>query len=226
MKFNRVLPPPGWSRWWILSAILLGLVLPSALAAIVTVGGYYPLGIPFSGSALWGDLGVAFAILGTGTIILIAAPIYSLLAWSWRPIVLALILVIVGMGGIAPAIIGAKYLRLWGFDLFSRRSEDMVNAIEEYSRATGAPPATLAALVPDYLPSIPKTGMAAQPDYRYEPKSGPCSVENAWHLWVSVTQFIDMNRLLYCPKQDYPPARDDVLSRTVIGTWVHDHIDF
>jgi hypothetical protein len=56
--------------------------------------------------------------------------------------------------------------------------------------------------------------------------SGPCSIENKWHLRVEVREFIDMNRMLYCPQQDYGSAERGVLSRTQVGSWVHDRIDF
>jgi hypothetical protein len=43
---------------------------------------------------------------------------------------------------------------------------------------------------------------------------------------VDVNEFIDMNRLLYCPAQDYEQFPKHVRSRTAVGAWVHDRIYF
>ncbi len=68
--------------------------------------------------------------------------------------------------------------------------------------------------------------MAVHPDYYYSATPGECSIRSKWHLSVDVSEFIDMNRLLYCPAQDYEPTPKHVRSRTAVGAWVHDRIDF
>jgi hypothetical protein len=102
----------------------------------------------------------------------------------------------------------------------------VIDAIEHYARANGRPPVLLAELVPAYLSVVPKTGMAAYLRYEYEATSGDCAPGNKWHLRVPVHEFIDLNRLLHCPAQDYGPAKDHVLVRTTVGSWVHDIINF
>jgi hypothetical protein len=211
---------------WFIGAALLGVLLPALLAAITMIAGYCPMGSALPRELPWGHFGVILLIFGMSAIILCAAPIYALLAWHWRPLALGAIFAVGAVVGFVPGTMAGNYVQNWAFDLFDQRSAGLVGAIQKYELVNGGPPRSLAELVPEYLPTIPMTGRAAAPDYRYEAKGGPCSDQNAWHVWVSVPQFIDMDRLLYCPKQDYAPAGDEVLSRTAVGTWVYDHIDF
>ena len=92
MTFKRVLRPPGWSVWWVVGAALLGLILPAALAALLMLAGYYPVGSMLPRSVFWTEFGTFLVIDGCAAMILAAALIYSLLAWSWRPLALALTL--------------------------------------------------------------------------------------------------------------------------------------
>ena len=226
MKLRRLISPPGWSTRWIFGAVLLGLIFPTILAASIMLAGYYPVGGALPDTSFWSDTGAIAVIFCAGTLILAVAPIYALVAWSWRPLALALILIVAGIGGVVPAVIAGSHLRLWAFSLFAQRSETLVSAIGSYVDRTGAPPASLDALVPDYLSSVPRTGMAADTEYWYQPHGGECTSRNQWHLSVSVSQFIDMNRLLYCPDQDYAPAQYPIVSRTKVGTWVYDEVVF
>jgi hypothetical protein len=226
MKLRRLVSPPGWSMRWIIGAVLLGLILPVILAASVIVAGYYPVGGALPDTSFWSDTGAIAVIFCAGVLVLAGAPIYAVLAWNWRPLAVALILVVAGIGGVVPAVMAAQQLRLWAFSLFAARSEVLVRAIESYVERTGAPPATIDALVPDYLPSVPRTGMAADTEYRYQSHGGECTSRSRWNLSVSVSQFIDMNRLLYCPDHDYASAQYPILSRTKVGTWVYDEVDF
>jgi hypothetical protein len=221
MRFKRLLPPPGRSAWWLGGAILFGFFLPAVVAAIIMVAGFYPIGSILPRSMFWSEFGVFLAVLCIGAIVVALVPLYSLLAWSWRPLVLALLFVLFLIAGLLPGLIAGKYVQFEAFSLFSTRSADLTTAIADYERATGAPPRNLSALVPSYSPSIPGTGMAIQADYRYEPKAGPCQVSSAWHLAVHLPEFLSAYRLLYCPNHDYGSV-DESSERKIFGAWLYD----
>jgi hypothetical protein len=224
MGLARLLPPPGRSRWWFIGAFLFGFALPGALAALLMVAGYYPIGRALPPSVFWTEFGPVLAIWGAAVIILVAAPLYSLFAWSWRPLLLAAVIGFGGLLGFVPGMIGGEYVRDWAFDLFSGRSATVVEAIANHVRMTGMPPATLAELRPDYLTTIPGTGMAQAPEYAYEAEPGPCSFKNKWHLSVLVRDFLSVHRLLYCPEQDTTMV-EDAGARTRFGNWLYELID-
>jgi len=224
--------PPEASRpvLWFAVAALSGFALPPTMAALVAVLVYFPIG------SVLGDivdmdymatiLGVIFVLLAIASGVLFAGIINALFARRWWPAILA---VLFGVGlclGFVPGLSVGASIRSWGLKDFVDRSTVVIDAIERYSHATGKPPGSLADLMPTYLAAFPKTGMALYPDYEYVVLSGPCSINSKWHLSVDVNEFIDMNRLLYCPAQDHDPTPKHVLSRTAIGAWVHDRIDF
>jgi hypothetical protein len=105
-------------------------------------------------------------------------------------------------------------IRMIGLERMADRSVVLVEAIEAFAHDHGAPPDTLEALVPSYLPAVPSTGMAAAPTYEYSTGNVPCSGENAWSIWVEPAVF---ETFLYCPKRDYGQPMWD---RQQIGTWL------
>jgi hypothetical protein len=198
-----------------------GFVLPAVIAAILMVAGFYPIGSALPRSLFWSESGAFVAVLCIGCILVVPMPIYSLLAWSWRPLVLGLFFVLFLIAGLLPGMIAGKYVQFGAFGLFSTRSADLIKAIADYERATGAPPRDLSTLIPDYLSSIPGTGMAIQAYYRYEAKAGPCGAGNAWHLAGHLPEFLSAYRLLYCPDHDYGQV-DGSPERRMFGTWLYD----
>lgn len=225
MVANR-LPVPGRSVWWLAAAMLGGLAMPSIVAAFLTMAGFYPIGSALPQSWVFRAIGAMAVAFGMGMVIFATIALYALIAWNWRPLVLAVLFALFGILGLLPAMLLTEQMSQWAFGLFAERSATLIAAIEGYSVATGAPPDSLSALVPQYLAEFPRTGMAAHPDYRYVPRSGPCSIESGWHLTVDVPVFMDMNVLLYCPDRNYNTAVYPILSRTAIGAWVHDRIAF
>ncbi|MBI5834521.1 MAG: hypothetical protein HZB16_19660, partial [Armatimonadetes bacterium] len=63
-------------------------------------------------------------------------------------------------------------VRLARLDDLGRRSQPLIDAVRAYERDYGEPPATLADLVPKYLPAVPRTGLIGYPDYQYDPGVG------------------------------------------------------
>lgn len=92
------------------------------------------------------------------------------------------------------------------FEQLAERSQALVQAIRLYDADYGRPPASLANLVPEYLPEIPRTGMAAYPDYKYK----VCDVSdecegNAWVLSVPTPiGFLNWDEFVYYPSGNYP----------------------
>jgi hypothetical protein len=54
-----------------------------------------------------------------------------------------------------PGIATHLHLKKVAFDLLANRSISLVEAIRKYERELGSPPATLADLVPRFLPDVP-----------------------------------------------------------------------
>jgi hypothetical protein len=77
-------------------------------------------------------------------------------------------------------------VRTTAFHRLAARSAPLVLAIRAYDTKYGQPPPDLAALVPEYFPSVPGTGMGAYPNYRYlVGKPAASYAGNPWVLVVS-----------------------------------------
>jgi hypothetical protein len=202
MKFERILRPPVGFRWW-LGAVATGFAAPTAFTVLVILAGYYPIGSWLPASGLLTPLGIFLAIGVTAISALLAAPAYALLAWNWRPIALGALFEVCLFFGLAPAEMTGDLMLKLSFDSLERRNPELIKAIEAYAYENGTPPATLAQLVPDYLPAIPRTGIAVRPDYDYEPKPGLCGFArdrpSDWNLSVSIGGALIMHQVFYCP---------------------------
>jgi hypothetical protein len=213
MKLVRILRPPIGIGWW-LGAVAAGLAVPTAFTVLIILGGYYPIGSWLPASDLLTPWGIVLAIGAIAAGVILAGPAYALLAWSWRPVALAVLFELCLFLGLAPARITGDLMLRIAFDLLESRNSELINAIETYERERGAPPATLTQLVPDYLPSIPQTGVAVAPYYEYETNPALCSVSKErpsdWHLSVSVGGFLIVHQLFYCPG---------------IGSWLYEQSD-
>jgi hypothetical protein len=202
MKSERILRPPVGFRWW-LGAVAAGFAAPTAFTVLVILAGYYPIGRWLPASGLLTPLGVFLAIGVTAVSALLAAPAYALLAWNWRPIALAVLFEVCLFFGLAPAEMTGDLMLKLSFDSLESRNPELIKAIEAYAHDKGAPPATLAQLIPDYIPAIPHTGIAVRPDYDYEPKPGLCGVSkdrpSNWNLSVSIGGAIIIHHVFYCP---------------------------
>jgi len=203
MRFKK-LPPPGSSVWWLAGSNLLGLLLPVTSAALAIVGTYFPVGTyPVFAQLLNANIIVLLGV-GVSTIVLLGGPLYALLAWSWRPFVLASFFGLSLIFGLAIGVMVASALSDLGLSLFLRRSEVVINAILEYEQLNEAPPATLTDLVPRQLPALPSTGMSVAPNYDYAPRPGFCSPQNSWSLLIRLPGgLMSIDYLIYCPAKDY-----------------------
>ncbi|MEK6643234.1 MAG: hypothetical protein AABZ08_04940 [Planctomycetota bacterium] len=91
------------------------------------------------------------------------------------------------------------------FAALAIRSKPLVAAIRAYERDHGSPPEILNNLVPDYLASIPSTGMGAYPTYRYGTDHVAKQWKNPWVLYVfTPSGGINFDEFAYLPNQNYP----------------------
>lgn len=99
-------------------------------------------------------------------------------------------------------------VRIAAFRDLAGRSAPVVHAIQSYESRHGAPPTDLAALVPEFLPSIPGTGMAAYPNYEYHVGKSAAHYEgNPWVLEVfTPTGLINFDQFVFFPLQNYPES--------------------
>lgn len=124
------------------------------------------------------------------------------------------------MGFIVSLRIGES-IRMNAFHSLAERSRPLVSAIRAYEQKHGNPPASLQALVPEFIASVPSTGMGAYPEYRY-------SVTNTYqgNPWM-ITVFtpsggINFDQFMYLPLTNYPKAGfGGWLER--VGDWAYVH---
>ena len=94
-------------------------------------------------------------------------------------------------------------------EAMARRSQPLIQAIRAYERDHGSPPDGLDALVPDYLPKVPETGISVYPTYLYNRAEDGAGAGNPWQLRVPTPRrdsFLSFDRMLYLPKQNYELA--------------------
>lgn len=99
-----------------------------------------------------------------------------------------------------------KQIRNSAFHDLASRSAPLVDAIHEFTDQHGSPPGALKELVPDYLGKVPRTGIMAYPDYRYEVGEDAKRYEgNPWVLRVSTPSGgINFDEFMYFPLRNYP----------------------
>lgn len=98
------------------------------------------------------------------------------------------------------------------FREFAIRSEPVVVAVEEFTRAQGRPPTNMMELVPRFLPEEPKTGIACSPKFKMlvGPKDGRLR-GNPWGMQVTAGgSGLKWDECLFLPDQNYRPAGEFV----------------
>ncbi len=98
-------------------------------------------------------------------------------------------------------------IRMHAFAGLAQRSEPLVAAIKSYELKYGKPPDSLEALIPEFLPAVPRTGMGAYPEYRYliADENRGDNDGNPWVIIVNTpTGILNSDRFFYYPLQNYP----------------------
>jgi hypothetical protein len=154
---------------------------------------------------LWNMLFLLFPLFLLALAVILVSVVLLIFRKTRRPAFLALIagftyLVIY----IGVSLIGGR-VRMHGFHKLAQRSAPIVQAIKKFEAEKGHRPNSLEELVPQYLPSIPNTGMGAYPKYEYEVgKIGEWD-DNPWVLYVNTPSGgVNWDMFMYFPKQNYP----------------------
>jgi hypothetical protein len=113
-------------------------------------------------------------------------------------------------------------LRMSAFHRLAERSKPLVAAVRAFEQKHGRPPESLKALVPEFLPSVPSTGLGAYPEYRY---STPATNHggNPWIITVfTPSGGINFDQFMYLPLTNYPKrGYGGWLER--VGDWAYVH---
>lgn len=119
----------------------------------------------------------------------------------------------------------ARSVRRAGMHAATERAQPLVAAIERFERERGEPPKALEDLVPEYLPTVPSTGMMAYPKFRYHTgdEAQRRYENNPWALSIFTPSYVlNWDMMLYLPKQNYP-ERGYGGSLERIGDWAYVH---
>ncbi len=116
-------------------------------------------------------------------------------------------------------------IRMKTFERLGERSMPLVSAIHRFCTDSGRPPQTLSELVPAYLEQVPRTGIAAYPEFDYV--SGEDALlyfdANPWAIFVRCPfTLFNWDRFLYLPRKNYPlRGYGGTLER--LGDWAYVH---
>ena len=116
-------------------------------------------------------------------------------------------------------------VRMYGFHRLAERSVPLVQAIRGFENEKGHPPNSLKDLIPEYLHSIPDTGMGAYPNYKYivGEESRKCWDNNPWVLYIDTSSGgLNWDMFMYFPNQNYP-KRGYGGALEQIGYWAYVH---
>ncbi|MCY3003048.1 MAG: hypothetical protein NTV21_14695 [Planctomycetota bacterium] len=114
-----------------------------------------------------------------------------------------------------PLVSGARELAL---ERLVRRSEPVVAALRAFEARNGLPPPSLDALVPEFLPSIPATGIPDASSYAYEFEPASDNSPPSWRLGIKLGGIFDFDELVLT--SDGKPWLFNEFSDTRIGEWM------
>ena len=118
-------------------------------------------------------------------------------------------------------------IRTDAFAEAGRSGAPIISALSQYHAGNGEYPEKLSALVPDYLPEIPWTGLIGYPEFYYfkanreykNVKDYPADYELGIHCGVALINF---DTFFYWPSEKYPDrGRGGSIER--IDNWAYVH---
>jgi len=96
-------------------------------------------------------------------------------------------------------------IRMAAFADLASRSTPLVAAIKSFEQKYGRPPESLSALAPEFIASVPWTGLRAYPSYGYFVGKENRFSGNPWVLSVfSSSGILNFDTFVYYPLQNYP----------------------
>jgi len=108
-------------------------------------------------------------------------------------------------------------VRMSAFHRAAERSKPLIGTIRAFEEKHGHPPESPHALVPEYQPSVPTTGMGANPDYGYSTNEVR---GNSWMLSVSASRGLSFDMFLYFPRTNYSDLGSSPKVKRV-GDWAY-----
>jgi hypothetical protein len=123
-------------------------------------------------------------------------------------------LAVVFIGCFVGGLVWGRFVRQGELERLPSRAQPLVDAITAYETKNGRPPDSLDELVPDYLSSIPDTGVGYDPRFSYFKLSPDSYRGNAWGLRGPCPSAMSFDYFSYYPRQNYQELG---LSR--IGNW-------
>lgn len=201
--------------YWGLGGLVLGALLSIVIAVIIVLIAYYPIGTYLPDFGLHSFVFALLGLIGLAGVFGLCGLVLAAVRRSWRPIGLAVAAIIGLVAGVYPADWVYDSMLWQGYELLSARSAKLIAAIENYERANGRAPGELAQLIPEYIDSIPSTGVPRSPHYDYADGASLCSAENGWELSVPAGDFIVFDTFFYCPLRDYAQRFK------IVGSWAY-----
>lgn len=114
-------------------------------------------------------------------------------------------------------------LRRAAFRDLAERSMPLVEAVKSFEANEGRLPESVEELVPRYLKSVPHTGLAAHPKYKYlTGKTATFWLENPWVIQVDARRIHGFDKFSYFPLQNYPETFDGHEFERM-GAWAYLH---
>jgi ABC-type transport system involved in multi-copper enzyme maturation permease subunit len=206
-------------------AVLVTALTATALNSLVIVAHYYAVSANGSDILLWYTVPLMLPLLIALVAIVISLPFFLIRSKRKEAISLFSVAGVYLAFGILCLSIGSK-VRMRGFERLADRSRLLIAAVHRFHAENKRPPDSLAELVPNYLATIPNTGMAAYPKYEYV--TGRHAFENydgnPWAVWVDTPSGgINWDIFLYYPRQNYPQrGHGGYLERVKDWAYVHE----
>jgi len=210
----EVLRSPAAKQWWPWIFASPFLIVLFEYLAIAPVG---------SQMFLWFELPFILSLFAA-LIAVVVLPLCLIVCRFRKPVLAWLIASLCFLPLAFGGLVVGKKVRSAAFDNLAERSAPLISAISRYIDDRGAPPQTLDELVPDYLSEIPKTGIMAYSEYRYEVGEDTERYEgNPWILRVfTPSGGINFDEFMYFPLQNYPD-RGYGGSFERVGDWAYLH---
>lgn len=191
--------------------VRLGAVAGGAIAAAAVAVEFFGRGR---------DLGYAFllvpllSLVVLGALALFLSPLESLRNRALTTLVVCVVATPFLLAGF-PLVSRASDFAL---ERLIRRSEPLVAALRAFEARHGQPPPNLDALVPEFLPSLPATGVPGAPNFSYELYLESETSPTPWRLGIALGGVFDFDELVLT--SDGQPRLFDAFSNTRIGEWM------
>ena len=208
---------------------IVGVTLFSLLLPTVTL--LFQIVELLPGPAWLGELGHYLAFLSTIPVLIsffLSVPVgvcLLILSIFWKKnrhvLVIATIVLVFNYAGFHLAISGSHLARDVSMAGITRRSSQLIDAIEQYKADQGSYPASLTTLVPQYLAAILTTGVCGYPTFEYSATGKAFGLDTGgYHLYVNTPLGgLNWDIFFYWPSKNYPEGND--IQR--IGDWAYLH---